>query len=108
MKYVYLIMSDAGDCKIGRTASDPAKRVKQLQTGASEKLSLVCFFKTSNALLMEKMLHMHYDSKRKQGEWFALADEEVLGFAKQCERFEKTIKALEDNMFIKKRYKNEY
>lgn len=97
-------MSDTGDCKVGRTSKDPALRLKQLQTGASEKLSLVCFFKTSNAPLMERMLHMRYGPRRKTGEWFALTDEEVLGFQKQCEKIEETIKSLENNTYIKKRY----
>lgn len=100
-------MSDNGDCKIGRTAKDPEKRLKQLQTGASDKLSLICFFKTSNVLLMERMLHRQYGHRRKTGEWFALTDEEVLGFKARCEKNEETIRVLENNAFIKKRYSND-
>lgn len=100
-------MSDNGDCKIGRTAKNPEMRLKQLQTGASEKLSLVCFFKTRNAMLMERMLHNRHGARRKNGEWFTLTDNDIMCFVKQCEKFEETITALENNVYIKKRYDNE-
>jgi hypothetical protein len=103
--YVYLIMSETGDCKIGRTGSDPAKRLKQLQTASSEKLTLVCYFKTSNMKMLETMLHTQFGTKRKLGEWFALDEEEVAGFIESCERNEKIILALKENSYIRKRYK---
>lgn len=99
------MMSECGDCKIGRTRKDPKERLKQLQTGASEKLSLVCSFSTSNMLLLERMLHSYYWSKRKTGEWFALSDADILDFKGMCEKLEKTVKVLEEeNFYIKKRY----
>ena len=104
MKYVYLIESENGDYKIGRTRKDPKERVKQLQTSSSEKLNLIFQFETSNELLMERMLHMHFHNTRKMGEWFVLTDEQVLGFSKLCAKLEKTILSIKDNTYIKKRY----
>lgn len=98
-------MSETGDCKIGRTGSDPMKRLKQLQTASSEKLTLVCYFKTSNMKMMETMLHTQLSAKRKLGEWFALDIEEVADFTARCERNEKIILALRENSYIRKRYK---
>jgi len=98
-------MSDAGDCKIGRTGTDPMKRLKQLQTASSEKLTLVCNFKTSNMKMLETMLHTQFGAKRKLGEWFALDDEDIRDFMSRCERNEKIILALRENSYIRKRYR---
>ena len=100
-------MSDCGDCKIGFTGKDPAKRVKQLQTGASEELRLVKSFETSNAFMMERMLHVYFGSKRKKGEWFELDAADISEFGALCEKFETNIIALRDNAYIKKRYGND-
>ena len=100
-------MSESGAFKIGRTAQDPGKRLKQLQTGSSEILSLVCSFSTSNSLLLEKMLHRHYSAKKKTGEWFSLEDDEARSFLATCDNFEKTILSLKDNVYIKKKYSDE-
>lgn len=101
-------MSETGAFKIGRTAKDPDKRLKQLQTGSSETLSLVCSFKSYNSVLLEKMLHRHYSAKKKTGEWFLMNDNDVKSFLSMCERFENIIHALKDNVYIKKKYGNEH
>lgn len=95
-------MSGAGDCKVGRTSRDPERRRKQLQTGCSEELRVVGTFKTRNSILMERMLHMHYKGKKKTGEWFALDDDDVLGFCDLCVKLESAICKLEEGPYVKK------
>lgn len=97
--------SENGDCKIGRTKQKPENRMKQLQTGASDVLSLVHSFRTSNMMLLERMLHKRYWQCRKKGEWFAMSDEEIAGFANACEKLERIIGILDgENYHIRKIY----
>lgn len=68
---VYFIT--AGDVvKIG-VSRQPNKRLRQLQSSSSKKLTLAaCCF---GGFAMEKSLHKRFASHRLQGEWFMLTDE---------------------------------
>jgi hypothetical protein len=63
MTYVYAI-TDGINIKIG-ISKHPEKRVKQLNTGNSNKLILLCYFKGS--IIDEKWIHNHFKGIR--GEW---------------------------------------
>ena len=102
MGTVYLITNDYIDFKIGITSKPIEKRLKQLQTGNSEKIKLVKCYKTKNYKMMEGWLHRKFFDKRLEGEWFSLNDSDVLSFIETCEEIDKTINLLkEENHFFR-------
>ena len=62
---------DTINYKIGIT-SNIKKRIKQLQTGNSNRLQLVCYIKNDNVYNLEKELHNHFKDKLVFGEWYNL------------------------------------
>ena len=103
MAFIYLIKenSDEEKYKIGlTTAKDITKRIKQLQTGASNELFVVNYFKTETPFTLEKMLHSKFKNKNTINEWFALSSEDVINFKSTCEELEKVIDSLKDNPFF--------
>lgn len=74
--YVYLIQSATGYCKIGSSRSVP-NRLKQLQCGNPERLTLVHQFFSANAQQDELALHARFADRRVRNEWFALSDEDI-------------------------------
>lgn len=69
---VYAIRSEQGPIKIG-IASDPAKRLTQLQNGNPSNLALIGYtdpFCEWSARLHEKLCHAYCAQYRIRGEWF--------------------------------------
>jgi hypothetical protein len=60
--------------KIGRTRTSTNKRVKELQTGNSDELEEVFAFYTSNATLLERVVHIMFESRgwKYRNEWFQI------------------------------------
>lgn len=103
--YVYLMVGfndDSEKYKIGITAKDPEKRLKQLQTGSSGKIDLIRKYKSPFYIKIEKFLHRKYISYKCEGgsEWFDLPDKEALNFILECKKSEDMFKSLIDNPFI--------
>lgn len=74
--FVYFITSqDSGLTKVG-FSFDPAKRLKQLQTGHGSKLRIPMQIKTKNPRALEARLHLLFKHKRQAGEWFRLDQED--------------------------------
>jgi predicted GIY-YIG superfamily endonuclease len=72
MKSFVYIITNGEDYKVG-VSVDPEKRLKQLQTGNSKKLSIVSTFEVSKKVVfaMEKEAHKLICAKyQKSGEWF--------------------------------------
>jgi len=73
--YIYLIKSGTGRCapiKIG-IASNPDKRILELQIGNPKLLTLVCKMKASSrkhAEHIEHSLHKYFNRVHIRGEWF--------------------------------------
>jgi len=69
--YLYII-SNGTDLKIG-VSKNPAKRLKQLQTGSSESLELIEIYSlpSEKVYKLEKECHQRLVSSYvKRGEWF--------------------------------------
>lgn len=69
--YIYII-TNGEDYKVG-VSVDPKKRLKQLQTGNSKKLTIVSTFEVSadDVYKMEKEAHREIQIRyEKRGEWF--------------------------------------
>lgn len=96
-KHIYLIKSNESDrYKIG-ISKNPKNRVKQLQTGNSEKLTLISSYESEYYKQIEVSLHNRFSHLKKEGEWFEFGIEQELGFLNECEKIEKSIKVLIDN-----------
>jgi hypothetical protein len=67
---VYFIRcGTAGDIKIGVTAGDVQDRVRALQTGASEPLTVLAV--VDGDVTLERALQARFADLKKTGEWFA-------------------------------------
>lgn len=86
----------SGYYKIG-VSKNPPKRVKQLQTGNAEKITLIHTFESDIPFVVEKAVKNFYSSYRVHGEWFNLTLEQEMSFKTQCETVEKNIKILREN-----------
>ncbi len=107
MGYVYLILevNQHGEeaHKIGISKNPPEKRLKQLQTGNSNEISILKHYESKKYKKVEKWLHNRYSPKRTlaQNEWFNLDNEDVLGFLDECKKAEEIFDLLKDNPFFK-------
>ena len=85
---VYLISS--GDFekqyKIGYTRRDVEDRVKEFKTGNSNNLEIISVFESKWGTKIESSLHRKYKTKKIDGEWFDLNQEDVDSFKLECER----------------------
>ena len=75
--YVYLIKSDAGLYKIGRS-KNITRRIFEIPKESREtNLRLVHSFFSEGFAQAELDLHQHYSEKRVRKEWFQLSDQDV-------------------------------
>lgn len=106
MGYVYLILevNQHGEesHKIGISKNPPEKRLKQLQTGNSNQISILNHYESKNYKKVEKWLHSRYSTKKTlaDNEWFNLTNEDVLGFLGECKKAEEIFDLLKDNPFF--------
>tara|TARA_R110000782_G_scaffold214021_1_gene301940 strand:- start:188 stop:499 length:312 start_codon:yes stop_codon:yes gene_type:complete len=103
MGNIYLVnMIDTDLYKIGYTKRDIDKRVDELQTGNPNKIEPVRLFETKHYVTLETYMHNRHASKRREGEWFALTDDDVVNFINDCQRGHDTIQMLVEsgNPFI--------
>jgi hypothetical protein len=101
MRSVYLIRGNDGRYKIG-IAKNPKQRIAQLQTGNSDKLTLIESYLTENASKIESSLHNRYSYVRNVGEWFDLSVAEEANFIEICKSIDESIKTLRKmgNIFV--------
>jgi hypothetical protein len=85
--------------KIGFTKGNPEIRLKSLQTGNSNKLSLLKTFKSKNYKLLEKWLHSVFIKQKTEteNEWFTLTNEQVLIFDSICEQYDNILESYNKN-----------
>lgn len=82
--------------KIGVTKNNPELRVKQLQTGNPNKISVVNSYETPNYLKVEQWIHRKYFNSKTlaRNEWRNLTNDEVMSFLIDCEKANETISVL--------------
>lgn len=105
MGIIYLILSvdDLGNekYKIGVTERNIEVRIRELQTGNSDKLRVLSYYETLNYLKVERMLHRKFSVKTSAGnEWRNLTNEEVMSFKLECKKYDAIINSLKDNPFF--------
>ena len=101
MRSVYLIRGNDGKYKIG-IAKKPPQRIKQLQTGNSDKLTIIETYESENASKIESTLHNRFAHVRNEGEWFDLSITEENSFVEDCKRIDGMITSLQSmgNAFV--------
>lgn len=97
MKQVYLLKSDyTGFYKIG-VSKNPAKRVKQLQTGSAEDIAIIHIFPTDIPHKVETALHNYFNMYKINREWYDLPIEIHFDFIETCRKVEANIKLILEN-----------
>ncbi len=95
--YVYLLSNDFIKFKIG-SSKHPKKRVKELQTGNGDYLTLVkTYVSVKYYKQIEHALHNTYAYKHKIGEWYLLEDIDVTNFESTCKSIEDSLIFLQEN-----------
>jgi len=104
MGYVYLLSTVTPDgmterFKIGVTKRKIETRIRELQTGNSEPITLLKSYQSENYVKVENLLHKKYlgSKANANNEWFKLEDKYVMSFEKDCEEADDTIKLLLEN-----------
>jgi len=78
--YVYLIKhGNRSEYKIGKT-NNPLRREGELRLQLPERLEPLHYIETDDPAGIETYWHTRFASKRKEGEWFALAPADVQAF----------------------------
>lgn len=101
--FVYLIREGNSDYyKIGVTKKDNAQsRLKELQTGNANELTLIAQFESNKPFRLESMLHKKYKHLNENNEWFDFYGYNVKDeFISSCYYFQNIINALKNNPFF--------
>lgn len=69
--YVYVLQSDSGFYKIGRTVN-PHNRLKTFEVKLPFVVDYTLVIESEAHIKLERDLHQRFSDKRKAGEWFAL------------------------------------
>ena len=74
--YVYVLQSDSGFYKIGRT-TDYKNRLKTFHSKLPFRVDYLLLIKSDAHIQLEQSLHTRFWEKRKDGEWFALRPTDI-------------------------------
>jgi len=80
--YVYILQSDSGLYKIGRTV-DPHNRIKTFHVKLPFVVAYTLVIKSEAHIQLERDLHQRFGDKRKDGEWFALRSSDIEALRKE-------------------------
>lgn len=107
-KGVVYLLSDSSEekrYKIGVTRGNIYSRIKKLQTGNSNEITLIKLFETNYPFFIEKKLHLIFNDKKVLNEWFALTNSDVESFYDLCKREEEIVNIMKNNIYFKKHMK---
>ena len=80
--------------KIGYTRRDVSKRIKELKTGNGSEMYVIDSFKSKWGTKIESQLHRIFKSKKINGEWFDLNEEDVKSFGDKCKLSHETLELI--------------
>lgn len=75
--YVYVVESDTGHFKIGRTVN-PNDRAKTFGVKLPVEIKFLVLIETGDHVLLESVFHKQYKHKRGNGEWFDLTPTDLM------------------------------
>lgn len=86
--YVYVVKNKNNNYKIGYTNTSIDKRINALKTSSDSNIHLVFSFLSEEPKLLEQSLHSKFATKRLNGEWFSLDDNDIISISqmKDAER----------------------
>lgn len=88
---VYVMKNSMSLHKIGISV-DPARRCNDIRLASGLNTEIVNVFTTTNpAVAVEKALHIHFQSKRKEGEWFKLTKYDLQNIEKTVSQVDSEI-----------------
>lgn len=96
---IYLISSEINGHKlhkIGYTRRTVEKRIKEFKTGNASQICLVDSFQSEWGTKIEAMLHKIYSSKKVEGEWFELDEEDIKKFSIHCNSLHNNLKIISE------------
>ena len=100
MKSIYVIVNENNNSfKIG-CSKNPQKRIKQLQTGNSDVLTLFYERSTNYYSKIERLLHIDYQNYRLEGEWFDISCLSFLDIDDRISKYDKMFFNIKDNLYI--------
>ena len=102
MYKVYLIKNlEDNQYKIGYTRRSALQRLKEFKTGNCNELKVIHEFESEWGTKIEASLHRRFKTKKIDGEWFCLENEDVENFLFECQKLHSTFKLLtEKNSFV--------
>lgn len=93
--------------KIGITKREVEKRLNELRTSNAKPLEVLFIYKTHWGTQIERRLHIHFDKKRMEGEWFDLDIDDIKNIPSLCEKYNDLYQTLyNENPFFGKMIKN--
>jgi hypothetical protein len=100
MYLVYLICAEFEGrrlYKIGYTRRPIEKRIKEIKTGNGSDIYLVDSFMSKWGTKIESQMHKTFLSKKINGEWFDLSDDDVKSFLSKCRKTHDMIELITTN-----------
>jgi hypothetical protein len=95
--FIYLLTNDFVQFKIG-ISKNVKKRIKQLQTGNSQEINLIKYYKSEKYYKnIETALHNTFNHKKILNEWFKLDAIDIEQFEIICSKIEENLKFMNDN-----------
>lgn len=74
--YIYIIKSEMGSCKIGRSKNVP-DRLKLFEVKLPFNFEIIHLFPCCDMVDAERQLHLIFGEKRVNGEWFELSNSDI-------------------------------
>lgn len=106
MKDLIYLLNESGSekYKIGIT-NNLKTRLKNIQTGCPEEITVISTFHSPYVTIIEKRLHKKFELNKTNGEWFLLNDSDVFSFINNCSKIHGEIEELikNGNPYILKR-----
>ena len=106
MLKVYLISTGDEEkrYKIGHTRRKVEDRIREFKTGNSSSFEIIGVFESKFGTKIESTIHRKFGSKKIEGEWFFLNDNDVSSFESECKRLHDIFHLLTtENTYVMKR-----
>jgi len=84
--YVYVLNSDSGFYKIGRTLK-PTSRIKTFSVKLPYMVTYRLVIKSDDYVQLEKDLHERYSDVRVDGEWFNLTPQDIVDLQEEYQKY---------------------